>query len=71
MRIRYNLLIRVLITVLGIIFVCEGLNLVFHFGLNHHLFHLFWLIVSFILGLFIGTKCVIHEYDTELLEDED
>ena len=59
MNIHYEFLNKLLIIILGIIFVTEGLDLIFRFGLNHHLFHAFWIIVAFYLGIIVCKRWVI------------
>ena len=59
MMIEYSLLNKILFIILGVIFIVEGLDLIFAFGFNHHLYHLFWIVVSFYVGVIISKKwCV-------------
>ena len=54
MKIDYDIITKIMIIILGAIFICEGFDLVFDFGFNHHLFHIFWLVVSFCIGVFVS-----------------
>lgn len=63
MKIKYGLINKILIIILGAIFVCEGLNFMFDFGVNHHLFHAFWVTAGFTAGLFVGEKLIDKEDD--------
>ena len=57
-KISYGFMVKFLIALLSIIFIAEGLNLVFNFGFNHHLYHIFWIIVAFCTGVFVCEKFV-------------
>lgn len=59
MKIRYKLIQIMLLVVLCSISIAQGLDLIFKFGIDHHLFHLFWLIVSFCLGLFVYKNWIV------------
>ena len=57
MEIKYDVINKIVIVILGAIFVCEGFNLFFNFGFNHHLFHIFFYCASFYLGVLLGRRC--------------
>lgn len=58
MKIRYDLVNKVMIIILGTIFICECFDLVFKFGFNHHLFHIFCYCVAFYIGILLGRRCL-------------
>ena len=49
---------QVTIILLVSILIVQGLDMMFAIGLNHPLFHLFWLIVACYVGVIIGIKVV-------------
>ena len=59
MNIRYEFLINLIIITLSIIFIAEGLDLLFRVGLNPYLLHVFWIIVAFYLGIIVCKRWVI------------
>ena len=57
-KLSYEFLGAALLCILAIIFIAEGMNFVFNFGINHHLYHIFWVVLSFFMGVFVCRNCV-------------
>jgi len=63
MKINYELFCKIMLVLLIIVFIAEGLNWIFKCNFNHHLFHIFWVLFSFNMGIYIGKRCVNYEED--------